>query len=163
MITCKFPHGNPAKLRHVTCDALAIKNNQILLVKRSPTAYYEPNKYALPGGYVDRDETVEEAVLRELYEETGYRGKVRFLLQINDYPQRVKTDDNQNISFFYIVEIKKKKGKPSYEVEKVQWFDLDKLDTTQIAFDHGQAIELYKKYRKQKFALPFIGGLRKGE
>jgi len=44
------------------------------------------------------------------------------------------------------------------EVTKLQWFDLDKLPTKEeIAFDHGDSIELYKKFLKEKFILPVLG------
>ena len=44
------------------------------------------------------------------------------------------------------------------EVSKLQWFDLDKLPSKEkIAFDHGDAIELYKKYLKENFPLPVLG------
>lgn len=38
----------------------------------------------LPGGYVDKNETPEEAVQRELLEETGYKGKVEFVTTAYD-------------------------------------------------------------------------------
>ncbi|KKP69344.1 hypothetical protein A2X44_04295 [candidate division CPR3 bacterium GWF2_35_18] len=158
MITCKFPNGNPAKLRHVTCDAIVIKDNKILMVKRSNTAFFEPGKYALPGGYIDRDEVVSEAVLRELKEETGYLGKIKFLLQINDDPKRTNVEDNQNISFFYVVDVEEKTGDHDREISEVLWFDFNNLpENSQIGFDHANAINLYKKYLKRKFSLPYIG------
>ena len=74
MITCKFEDAGDALLRHVAVDALVIKNNTILLVKRADFLL-EGGKYCFPGGYLDRDETLKEGVLRELQEETGYQGK----------------------------------------------------------------------------------------
>jgi len=162
MITCKFPNGNQELLRHVTCDSIVVQDNKILMVKRSDSALFEPGKYALPGGYVDRDEIVAQAVLRELKEETGYQGRIKYLLQINDDPNRTNAEDNQNISFFYVVEITEKAGEHDREISEVTWFDLDNLpETKNLAFDHGKAINLYKKYCKQKFPLPFIGDFRK--
>ncbi len=44
------------------------------------------------------------------------------------------------------------------EVSKLQWFNLDKLPPSEeIAFDHGDSIELYKKYLVKKFILPVLG------
>ena len=161
MIRCLFPHGRKGSLRHVTTDAVAIKDGQILLVKRGEHLHFSPGKLALPGGYVDRDEIVEEAVLRELYEETGYRGKVQLLLWINDDPQRVKTDDNQNISFFYVIEILEREKESDEEVAELKWFELDKVPTKKMAFDHGEAVELYRRYLRQKFPLPKVGRIKK--
>lgn len=48
-----------------------IKNKKLLLLLRGPTAPYNPNKYGFPGGMVDYNESLEDCVIRELYEETG--------------------------------------------------------------------------------------------
>jgi dATP pyrophosphohydrolase len=49
----------------INCD------KKILLLKRGPTAPYNPNNYCFPGGTVEQDESLEEAASRELSEETG--------------------------------------------------------------------------------------------
>lgn len=59
------------KTPKLTVDCLLIdkKDNSILLIKRK----YPPfqNNYALPGGFVEINESCEDACVRELYEETG--------------------------------------------------------------------------------------------
>jgi len=47
-----------------------IKDKQILILKRGPTAPWMPNKYCLPGGRVDNNESILECAVRELSEET---------------------------------------------------------------------------------------------
>ena len=66
---------------------LVVNNaNQLLLVKRS----VEPAKgeWCLPGGFIETDESIEEAALRELEEETGIKGTIEGLLK--DLPRGVK-------------------------------------------------------------------------
>jgi len=46
-------------------------NNKVLLLKRGSTAPWQPNKYCLPGGGKDGDESLEQTVRRETLEETG--------------------------------------------------------------------------------------------
>ena len=62
------------------------KKGKILIVKRN----LKPgiNKWALPGGFVESDETPEVACLRELEEETGLKGKIRRLIGL--YIQKTK-------------------------------------------------------------------------
>lgn len=156
MITCFFENKRKAFLRHVTVDALLVQKDKILLVKRAPHLPHG-NKYALPGGFLDRDETTSEGILREVREETGYEGKIISLFRINDNPYR-KGEDRQNVDFVYLVRVEKKVAKHDSEVKKVKWFDLDKLpQPEEFAFDHYETIQLYLRYRKEKIDLPVTG------
>jgi len=160
MITCQFEKGYQNQLRHAVSDVVAVKENKILMVKRSADTSKEPNRYGLPGGFMDRDETTAETALRELREETGYKGKIVNLLWIIDNPNRCaeEVDDRQNINFVYIVKVGKKISDPDHEVQSIHWFDLDDLPPQeQIAFDHAEIIDLYKKWQEEKFRLPIIG------
>lgn len=156
MITCFFENKNKAYLRHVVVDALVVQEGKILLVKRAPHLSHG-NKYALPGGFLDRDETTSEGVLREAREETGYEGKIISLFRLIDKPRR-KGEDRQNVDFVYLVQVGRKSSVPDQEVKKIQWFDLDKLPPSkEFAFDHYQTIKLYLQYMREGFTLPIFG------
>ena len=156
MITCTFEDGGAAKLRHCVVDNIIVDNNKILLVKRAPHMT-NPGKYALAGGFVERDETTHDAVIREIKEETGYVCEVEFLLRIADNPDRMQ-EDRQNISFVYVVKALEKVGEKDNESSEVKWFDLDSLPLKdQFAFDHYDNVQLYMSYLKHPFALPHIG------
>jgi 8-oxo-dGTP diphosphatase len=153
MITCAFEKGYTAHLRHLVTHAIVEKDNGILLVKRSGDLL-ESGKWALPGGYLDRDETAEQGALRELKEETGWKGKIITLFQINTNPSR-PYDDRQNISFDFLISPIRKVGEGDHESSKVEFIPFPKLySSDQLAFDHGETIALYIKYRKKHFALP---------
>ncbi|MDO8497381.1 MAG: NUDIX hydrolase [bacterium] len=153
MITCRFEDGDKASLRHVVVDNLVIDNNKILLVKRA-SHMTNPNKYGLVGGYVNRDETLKEAVIREIKEETGYLVKIELFFRIKDSPHRAQ-EDRQNISFVFTTSVVKKVGVPDTESSEVTWFELDKLPKPEeFAFDHYEDVELYKKYLQKPFPLP---------
>lgn len=135
MISCQFESGVKAELRHVVFDALCVKNQKILLVKRAKHLI-EAGKYALPGGYLEKNETIKQGVLRELREESGYNGQIISLFQITDAPNR-KNDPSQNVSFVFLIKALKKTGQPDKEVTVVKWFSLNKLPPeNKIAFDH---------------------------
>lgn len=155
MITCYFENQNKTSLRHVVVDNLLIDNHKILLVNRGPK-YSEPNKWALPGGFVDRDETTKEATLREILEETGYQAKVVKLFRIIDNPNR-RHEDRQNISLVYICKPLKKVGESDHEIAKTDWFNLNNLPPAKdIAFDHLSNIKLYLAHLKKPVALPIL-------
>jgi len=157
MITCEFEDGGKGGLRHVTVKALTFNENQeILLVRRAPHIL-RGGKYDIPGGFMDRDEDTEEAALRELFEESGIRGKVKFLFRINDNPRRPK-EDRQNVDFIYIVEKIGGELQTDSEGTDLAWFSQENLPSEEeFAFDHRDSILKYFKYLKEPFQLPIIG------
>lgn len=154
MVTCTFENGGTAKLRHVVTHAIVEKDGAILLVKRAPEML-EGGKWGLPAGYMEINETMAEGVLRELYEETGWEGKVSTLFRINSRPDR-PNEDRQNISVEFIVEPTKKTGTPDHESTNVEWIPIDKLRPEEFAFDHGESIQLYLEWKQKKFQLPIV-------
>jgi ADP-ribose pyrophosphatase YjhB (NUDIX family) len=96
----------------------------------------EPNKWALPGGYVDRDETAQQAAIREALEETGYAvTDVEFLFFV-DNPHR---EDRQNISFIYRGTAAEQIQTPDQESSDQRWWPLNDLPE-QMGFDHAEII-----------------------
>lgn len=120
------------------------KNNKILLIKR--TAHlWNGGKWAIPGGFLDRDETLEKAVAREVKEETGLTVKKLKLFKIIDNPDR-KNEDRQNVAFVYEVEAEGKIKFDPREVTEVKWFKTDKLPAEKdFAFDHFEIIKEFLK------------------
>jgi len=136
MISCQFENSSKASLRHVTVDVLVLKEGKILLCKRSKKIL-EAGKWGLLGGFVERDETLQEAVKREVMEESGYQVQNIKLLTIRDNPDRPH-EDRQNISFVFLAEAIDKIADHDWEVEDLQWFDFDDLpEKEKIVFDHS--------------------------
>lgn len=156
MLTCYFEDGKKASLRHAVIDVMLIEQNRILLVKRAPHIS-NGDKWALPGGYVDRGEFISDTAIREAREETGYDIDLGSLFRVNDNPNR-RNEDRQNISFIYLAKLVKKVGMMDKESTEIRWFDFDKLPKKEeFAFDHIDNIKLYLKYREKPFQLPVIG------
>jgi 8-oxo-dGTP diphosphatase len=146
MIRCEFEHGSQASLRHGVIDAIVTRGQKILLVKRA-AKLHEGGKWALPGGYVERGETVWQAAAREVLEETGWTIKNLKLLAINTAPDQ-PGDDRQNLDFIFSASAGAKTGTPDWESDEVQWFDLQELPAnSQIAFDHAKSIALFRRAR----------------
>lgn len=156
MITCKFEDGDPAMLRHVVLHAIVERDGQLLLEKRAGDIL-ESGKWALPGGFLDRDETAAEGILRELKEETGWAGRVVSLFRINSNPDRPR-EDRQNVAFEFIIEpLERVTVADTGEASKVEWVPIANLHPLEtFAFDHGETIKLYLSYRKKPFTLPLL-------
>ncbi len=70
--------------------AVLFKDNKILLPKRSSNLKVMPNKYEFPGGKVEENETLKEALKRELYEELSIDVDIEDII---DFPKNdLKTD-----------------------------------------------------------------------
>jgi ADP-ribose pyrophosphatase YjhB (NUDIX family) len=87
--------------RGVSVDAVIIKDSKVLLIQRG----VEPNKgfWGMPGGYVEWDESTEDAVRREVNEETGLNVTNVKLVNIYSDPAR---HPKQVINIVYKVDVK---------------------------------------------------------
>src|SRR5271157_4719538 len=75
-------YRNPA----LAVDAVWVRSGRVLLVRRGRPPFR--GFLALPGGFVEYRETVEEAVVRELREETGLVGRPKGLVGVYSGPDR---------------------------------------------------------------------------
>jgi len=120
----------------LTVDALIISDGKVLLIKRKNP----PEGWALPGGLMDVGETAEEAVVRELREETGlkaHRDDVE-LLQVCSDPSR--DPRFHAVSLVYKICVFSGEAKAADDATELGWFDYDQLQVMPIAFDHHAII-----------------------
>ena len=143
MINCTFENGRKASLRHVVVDAITVKDQKILLIRRA-LQLSNGGKWAIPGGFLDRDETCEQAIAREVKEETGLKATSVKLFKITDDPNR-KNEDRQNVAFVYIVEASGQIKFDPHEVTDAKWFNINNLPKeNEFAFDHYEIIRGYR-------------------
>ncbi|WP_010477302.1 NUDIX domain-containing protein [Thermococcus zilligii] len=131
-------HGLRAELHRcigLTVDAVIIYNNGIVLIKRKN----EPFKghYALPGGFVEYGETVEQAVVREAREETGLNIRPIKLVGVYSDPKRDPRGHTVTVAFLCIGEGELKAGDDAGEVFV---FPVDEALKLPLAFDHGEIL-----------------------
>jgi 8-oxo-dGTP diphosphatase len=63
---------------------LADENNKILILKRSTESKTNPGKWELPGGKVDQGESFDQALIREVYEETQLKISLKHVVGISE-------------------------------------------------------------------------------
>jgi len=124
----------------VTADVAVLRLEEvpeILLVERKHPPF--KGSWALPGGFMEIEETLEEAARRELMEETGIKAEELIRYESYDVPGR--DPRGRTITQVFILIWKEEMGKPkaNSDARDVRWFDLTKLP--QLAFDHGKIIE----------------------
>jgi 8-oxo-dGTP diphosphatase len=128
----------------VTADIIilkTIKDKQfVLLIERKHPPF--EGMWALPGGFLNMDETLEEAALRELQEETGITGIE--LKQFHTFSKVNRDPRHRTITTVFIGytddSISIEAGD---DAAKAQWFSIDNLPP--LAFDHGEVMEMVKK------------------
>lgn len=151
MLQCTFEDNRVAQLRHAVVDAIIVEGDKIMLTKRALNLR-AGGKWAIPGGYIERDETSIEAVMREVLEETGYTCEVEQLLTVMDKPDR-RGDDRQNISFVFTVHLiaQLHTQLDKTEVSELKWFPLNQLPSeSDMAFDHLEIIWEWIKQQDPK-------------
>jgi 8-oxo-dGTP diphosphatase len=147
-------------LRHLVVGVIIAKGDQILLLKRGTyngKPMVEFGKWGFPGGYVDRNELIVDAVKRETIEETGWKIKNVKLLRIVDNPDRPNDLDRQNISMIFTADAVSQIPVVTEETQELKWFSLDSLpDNSQIAFDFDEDLSFYRNYLKDNLKAPIL-------
>lgn len=133
MYCYKYPH--PA----VTADCIVFghsgERTWLLLVERK----HEPCKgqWAFPGGFMNIDETADDAARRELLEETGLR--VDHLEQVGAFTKVDRDPRERVVTIAYRADIE---GTPDVKGQddalRARWFSMDELPP--LAFDHAEIL-----------------------
>jgi 8-oxo-dGTP diphosphatase len=119
----------------IAADMIAEIDERIVLIGRK----YFPPGWALPGGFVEFGETVEQAAVREAKEETSLEVEIRALLGIYSRPDR--DPRGQTISVVYIG---RASGTPAAadDAKEIGLFDPRKPPAP-LAFDHAEILADY--------------------
>lgn len=125
----------------------------VLLIKRKHPPYQK--SWALPGGLVLNHESLEEAVRRELLEESGV--DVNYLEQLYSFgtPDRDPRNRVVSVTYFGLVRPKDYQISAQTDAEDVAWFNINRLP--QLAFDHKDILEVAVKRLRGKIAYEPIG------
>lgn len=135
----QYKYPRPA----VTVDMIVLRNqmSEVLLIRRLHPPF--EGKWALPGGFMDMDETLEEAAVRELKEETGLSGIELKQLHAFSALGRDPRHRTVSVAFYGVLENDQAFAKAGSDAKEVQWFRLD--DLPPLAFDHDQIMKVARK------------------
>jgi len=133
------------KVPMLTVDGIIIEKGKILLIKRRTPPYKD--HWALPGGFVELNETLEEAVAREIKEETGLETKPVKLIGAYSDPKR--DPRGHTITVAYLLRIISGNLETTPEAKDVRFFALDSLPEN-LAFDHEKIINGAKEIKADK-------------
>jgi 8-oxo-dGTP diphosphatase len=133
-------HKSPA----IAVDGIIILEGQLVLVKRRNPPF--KGMYALPGGFVELGECLEDAVIREVLEETGLNTKVKKLIGVYSDPDR--DPRGHTVSVVFELEHMSGKLKAGDDAVGVSKFDFNKLP--KLAFDHEKIMSDFLKTQSSR-------------
>lgn len=123
---------------------------EVLLVRRGRDPF--KGQWALPGGFVDEDESLEAAAARELEEETGVK-RVR-LRQVGAFGDPGRDPRGHTVSVVFAASLKaRKKAAAADDAEDAAWHPVDGLP--RLAFDHKKILrvaldKMFGDYERQQ-------------
>jgi 8-oxo-dGTP diphosphatase len=126
----------------IMVDGILEMDNRILYIKRRN----EPFKgiWGFPGGKVDIGERVEDALKRELYEETGLTTIPTDILGVYSDPSR--DPRGHAISVAFVVKATGGVSNDGDESQSIKWFPI--YDNLDLAFDHNKILDNYRDWRR---------------
>ncbi|MEO0899553.1 MAG: NUDIX domain-containing protein [Bacteroidota bacterium] len=143
---------------HLAVDAVVFgyqpeSGISVLLIKRKFPPFQ--GGWALPGGFVNVDESLEQAVTRELEEETGI--KINYLEQLYTFGQPERDPRQRVVSVAYFVLIREDiySLHAQTDAEDAKWFDIN--DLPNLAFDHQRIIDVAIQRVRNKIIYEPIG------
>ncbi|MBI5560831.1 MAG: NUDIX hydrolase [Deltaproteobacteria bacterium] len=120
-------------------------NGVVLIERKNP-----PYGWALPGGFVDTGETLEDAARREAREETGLDVRLRTQLHAYSGPQR--DPRFHTITVVFAAEVSGGAPRAGDDAKGVKVFSEDKLPSP-MAFDHGEILRDYFRWKREGFGV----------
>lgn len=148
-----YEFERPALTVDIVVFALDEDGLQVMLIERDLEPF--AGRWAIPGGFVRVDETLDEAARRELQEETGLRDI--YLEQLytfgglgRDPRERVVT-----VAYYALVNLQGHDVKASTDARNAAWFNIDELP--ELAFDHEEIVEAALERLRGKLRYQPIG------
>jgi 8-oxo-dGTP diphosphatase len=132
-----YRYARPALTVDCIVFGLDDEDLKVLLIRRANAPF--AGRWALPGGFVDLDETCDEAARRELEEETGLRDV--FLEQLYTF-SAVDRDPRErvvSVAYYALVRLHDHRVQAATDAREAAWFAVNEVDG--LAFDHNQILE----------------------
>ncbi len=150
-----FTYEYPRGALTVDCVVFGFDGGElkILLIQRGGEPY--KGEWALPGGFVDPGESLDEAALRELKEETGLKNV--FLEQLYTFGAVNRDPRERVVSVAYVALVQPDEHitEAQTDADDAQWFQIS--DIPALAFDHSKILETGLKRLRGKLRYEPIG------
>ena len=133
--TYEYPH--PAVTTDIVIFTIRQDELKVLLIKRALAPFQ--GEWALPGGFIDLDESLEKGARRELEEETGVSGVYLEQLYTFGQPDRDPRERVITVAYYALIPSDKIEIRAATDAEGVSWFGMAEIP--ELAFDHEQILQ----------------------
>ena len=135
----------------IGAEAAVFRDGKLLLIKR-----HDDGLWAVPGGMVEVGETLANAALRELKEETGLAGEITCLLGIFD--SRIWKSQTKSQAYHVIFEAIVREGDPIITKEATDWrfFAVDELPS--LSPGHTERVPVLFRLKNGQMDSPYLDG-----
>ena len=134
----QYPYPHPAVTTDIVIFSIRDNELKLLLIKRGGAPF--KGKWALPGGFVRLDESLEDSARRELQEETGLSGVYLEQLYTFGEPQRDPRERVITVAYYALIPSEQVSLCAATDAEAVGWFGMDELPP--LAFDHTEIVRM---------------------
>ena len=126
---------------------------KVLLIKRKNPPFAD--SWAIPGGFVEMDESLEAAARRELQEETGVRDIYLEQLYTFGNPHRDPRMRVITVAYFALINTEQIALQAASDARDARWFSM--YDLPQLAFDHDQILQVALERLRNKLEYTAVG------
>lgn len=126
-------YKNPA----LTVDSIIVSDDKVVLIKRLNDPYKD--SWALPGGFVEYGECVEDATIREAKEETSLDVSIEELVGVYSDPNR--DPRGHTVSVVYKCSIVGGQLDSNSDAKDAKFFTVDEIKKINLAFDHESILK----------------------
>lgn len=151
----KYSYKYPRPALTVDCVVFGLdaEDLKVLLIQRDMPPF--AGRWAIPGGFVEMGETLEQSALRELEEETGISNV--FLEQLYTFgdPGRDPRERVVTVAYFALVKLSNHLVQAATDARDAAWFAVD--DVPPLAFDHKKVLKTAHERLRGKVRYQPIG------
>lgn len=151
-----FTYEYPRPALTVDCVVFALDHDsrlKVLLIQRDIPPF--EGRWALPGGFVRVEESLDEAARRELAEETGLTDVFLEQLEAFGEPGRDPRERVVSVAYYALVNLPKNGVRGATDARDAGWFAVD--DTPTLAFDHDRILAAALDRLKRKLRFEPVG------
>ncbi|HEY3351800.1 MAG TPA: NUDIX domain-containing protein [Polyangia bacterium] len=152
-MTFTYDHPRPALTVDCVLFGLDEGDLKLLLIRRDLAPF--AGRWALPGGFVHVDESLEDAALRELREETGVDDVYLEQLYTFGAPERDPRERVVSVAYYALSKLGDHRVRAATDAREAAWFAV--VDLPSLAFDHDHIVEVALKRLQGKVRYEPIG------